>query len=73
VLSRHEALQQLEKLDPRKTHVVAMRYFGGLKVEETAEALGVSTITVTPDFQAARAWLARELSAPDRPDGGPAH
>lgn len=66
VLALHEALKALEKLDPRKSRVVELRYFGGLSIEETAEALGVSTITVTRDFQAARAWLARELGA-----GGP--
>ena len=61
VLALHEALKNLEKLDARKSRVVELRYFGGLSIEETAEALGVSTITVTRDFQAARAWLAREL------------
>jgi DNA-directed RNA polymerase specialized sigma24 family protein len=40
-----------------------MRYFGGLSIEETAEALGVSTITVIRDWKTARAWLARELGA----------
>jgi len=40
-----------------------MRYFGGLSIEETAEALAVSAITVTRDWMAARAWLARELGA----------
>lgn len=61
VLSLHEALKTLAEMDPRKGRVVEMRYFGGLSIEETAEALGVSTITVTRDWQAARAWLAREL------------
>ena len=63
VLSLHEALKELDRIDPRKSRVVELRYFGGLSIEETAEALGVSTITVTRDFQAARAWLARELGA----------
>lgn len=63
VLALHEALEQLNKWDPRKSRVVELRYFGGLSIEETAEALGVSTITVTRDWQAARAWLARELGA----------
>jgi RNA polymerase sigma factor (TIGR02999 family) len=63
VLSLHEALKRLSELDPRKSRVVEMRYFGGLSIEETAETLGVSTITVTRDWQAARAWLARELGA----------
>jgi RNA polymerase sigma factor (TIGR02999 family) len=63
VLSLHEALQRLATLDARKSRVVELRYFGGLSVEETAEALGISPVTVTRDWQAARAWLARELGA----------
>lgn len=62
VLLLHDALKKLAEMDPRKGRVVEMRYFGGLSIEETAEALGVSTITVTRDWQAARAWLARELA-----------
>jgi RNA polymerase sigma-70 factor, ECF subfamily len=61
VIALNEALKELEKLDPRKSRVVELRYFGGMSIEETAEALQVSTITVTRDWQAARAWLAREL------------
>lgn len=63
VLALHDALKQLEALDARKCRVVELRYFGGLSVEETAETLGVSTMTITRDWQAARAWLARELGA----------
>jgi RNA polymerase sigma factor (TIGR02999 family) len=63
VLALHDALKSLAEMDPRKGRVVEMRYFGGLSIEETAEALGVSTITVTRDWVAARAWLARELGA----------
>jgi RNA polymerase sigma-70 factor (ECF subfamily) len=63
LLALHEALSRLYDLDPRKSRVVELRYFGGLNIEETAEALGVSTITVTRDWQAARVWLARELGA----------
>ena len=63
VLMLHDALERFSDLDPRKARVVEMRYFGGLSIEETAEALGVSTITVTRDWQVARAWLARELGA----------
>ena len=44
-----------------------LRYFGGLSIEETAEALGVSTVTVTRDWQTARAWLAREIGAGNLP------
>ena len=63
VLALHEALDRLSLMDGRKAKVVELRYFGGLSTEETAEALGVSVITVARDWQAARAWLARELGA----------
>jgi RNA polymerase sigma factor (TIGR02999 family) len=56
-----EALQELSKLDPRKAQVVELRFFGGLTLEETAEALKVSTDTVGRDWRAAKAWLTREL------------
>ena len=56
-----EALQGLAKLDPRKARVVELRFFGGLSLEETAEALQVSTDTVGRDWRAAKAWLMREL------------
>jgi RNA polymerase sigma factor (TIGR02999 family) len=56
------ALQALSDVDPRKSQVVEMRYFGGLTVEETAEALQVSTGTVMRDWRLAKVWLLRELS-----------
>jgi RNA polymerase sigma factor (TIGR02999 family) len=56
-----EALQELAKLDPRKARVVELRFFGGLSLEETAEALQISTDTVGRDWRAAKAWLKREL------------
>jgi RNA polymerase sigma factor (TIGR02999 family) len=56
-----EALQGLANLDPRKASVVELRFFGGLSLEETAEALQVSTDTVGRDWRAAKAWLMREL------------
>jgi len=61
VLALHEALKALQLIDARKSRVVELRYFGGLSIEETAEALRVSAVTVTRDWQTARAWLAREL------------
>ncbi|MBI4906930.1 MAG: sigma-70 family RNA polymerase sigma factor [Acidobacteria bacterium] len=61
VLAVHQALKSLQAADARKCRVVELRYFGGLSIEETAEALGVSPVTVTRDWQSARAWLAREL------------
>lgn len=57
-----EALEELTKLDPRKAQVVELRFFGGLSLEETAEALDVSTDTVGRDWRAAKAWLSRELN-----------
>jgi RNA polymerase sigma-70 factor (ECF subfamily) len=56
-----EAMSALARIDPRKVEVVEMRFFGGLSVEETAEVLKVSTITVKRDWRAARTWLYREL------------
>ncbi|MGB8889781.1 MAG: sigma-70 family RNA polymerase sigma factor [Candidatus Korobacteraceae bacterium] len=56
------AMNLLAKLDPRKVQVVEMRFFGGLSVEETAEVLKVSAITVMRDWSTAKAWLYRELT-----------
>jgi RNA polymerase sigma-70 factor (ECF subfamily) len=61
-----DALNGLARLDPRKVQVVEMRYFGGLSVEETAEVLNVSTMTVKRDWRAARIWLLRELASGTR-------
>jgi RNA polymerase sigma factor (TIGR02999 family) len=57
-----EALVRLAEIDERKSRVVEMRFFGGLSVEETAEALGVSDKTVMRDWRIAKLWLYRELS-----------
>jgi RNA polymerase sigma-70 factor, ECF subfamily len=62
VVALHEALESLAVIDPRKSEVVELRFFGGLTVEETAEVLGVSTDTVTRDWKLARVWLMRELT-----------
>src|SRR5262249_4568059 len=56
-----DALESLARLDQRRAQVVEMRFFGGLTVEETAQALSVSEQTVIRDWRLARAWLAREL------------
>ena len=63
-----EALDALAKMDERKAKVVEMRFFGGLTVEETAAALGVSPDTVMRDWRLAKAWLMRELKggSPDK-------
>jgi len=57
-----DALNQLAKVDERKSQVVELRFFGGLSVEETAEVLKVSPETVARDWRLAKAWLMRELS-----------
>lgn len=63
IIALHEALADLERTEPRLARVVECRYFAGLSVEETAEALEISTATVKRDWAVARAWLHRELSA----------
>jgi RNA polymerase sigma-70 factor (ECF subfamily) len=62
VLALDEALASLSKIDPRKGRVVELRYFGGLSVEETAEALEISRETAKRDWKMAKAWLLRELT-----------
>jgi RNA polymerase sigma factor (TIGR02999 family) len=63
-----DALEALAVVDARKSQVVEMRYFGGLSVEETAEALHVSPETVMRDWKFAKSWLLRELKGTaDRP------
>jgi RNA polymerase sigma factor (TIGR02999 family) len=57
-----DAMHALEQLDPRKVQVVELRFFGGLSVEETAEVLKVSAVTVMRDWSTAKAWLYRELA-----------
>ena len=63
VLALHDALDRLAALDPDQARLVELRYFGGLNIDETAEALGVSPATVKREWAVARAWLRRELSA----------
>jgi RNA polymerase sigma factor (TIGR02999 family) len=64
-----DAMQTLANIDQRKAQVVELRYFGGLSVEETAEVLNVSAVTVKRDWRTARAWLYREMKVGAR-DGG---
>ena len=63
-----EALKALAKVDPRKSQVVELRFFGGLNVEETAEVLKISSDTVLRDWKMAKNWLRCELSG-ERLDG----
>lgn len=67
VLALDWALEELGSFDPGKARVVELRFFGGLSLEETAEAIGVSPSTVTRQWRLARAWLFRRLTA--QPDG----
>jgi RNA polymerase sigma factor (TIGR02999 family) len=61
LLALDEALVELARLDPRKSRVVELRYFGGLSLEETAKVLEVSTMTVRRDWRAAKAWLYKKV------------
>ena len=61
VLAMHEALERLSALDADQARLVELRYFAGLTIAETAEALGVSPATVKREWAAASAWLRREL------------
>jgi len=61
-----EALAAFAIVDPRRAHVVELRFFGGLSVDETAAALKVSPDTVMRDWKVAKVWLARELAKGDR-------
>jgi RNA polymerase sigma-70 factor (ECF subfamily) len=61
ILVLDDLLEKLAAFDPRKARVVEMRFFGGMEVEEVAEALGVSPNTVIRDWSIARAWLHKEL------------
>jgi RNA polymerase sigma-70 factor, ECF subfamily len=62
ILALDEALERLTSMDPEKARVVELRYFAGLSLEETAQALGVSVPTVSRHWEFARVWLHRELS-----------
>jgi RNA polymerase sigma factor (TIGR02999 family) len=62
MLALDEALGRLAALDPRQGQIVELRYFGGLSLEETAEVMGISAITVRREWGKAKAWLYRELS-----------
>jgi len=62
LLALDEALGTLAKVDPQRSHIVELRFFGGLTIEETAQVMGVSAPTVERGWRAARAWLQTELS-----------
>ena len=62
LVALNEAIERLTQIDARQSRVVELRFFGGLTVDETAEALGMSSKTVKRDWSVARAWLYREVS-----------
>jgi RNA polymerase sigma factor (TIGR02999 family) len=70
ILALDTALQSLASVDARKSRVVEMRFFGGMSVDETAEALHVSADTVKREWRLARLWLTREMAGPARPSTG---
>lgn len=62
VIALDEALKQLALIDPRQSRIVELRFFGGLTVEEAAEVLDVSPVTIKREWSTAKAWLYRELA-----------
>jgi RNA polymerase sigma factor (TIGR02999 family) len=66
VLAVDEALTRLAALDPQQARIVELRYFGGLSIRETSEALGVSEATIKRDWATARAWLHRAIESSPR-------
>lgn len=61
LLALNDALKTLAEVDPKRSQIVELRFFGGLTIEETAEVMGVSAPTVERSWRAARAWLQTEL------------
>jgi RNA polymerase sigma factor (TIGR02999 family) len=61
LIALDDALRELEKLDPRKGQIIELRFFGGMSIEETAEAAGISTATVSREQRMAEAWLQRQM------------
>jgi RNA polymerase sigma factor (TIGR02999 family) len=70
VLALHEALDELAEVDQLRTRMIELRFFAGLTSDETAEALGVSTATVTRGWRLARAWLHHRLTRGSAPPQG---
>ncbi|HKE25457.1 MAG TPA: sigma-70 family RNA polymerase sigma factor [Bryobacteraceae bacterium] len=63
LIALDDALNALAEVDPRKSRIIELRFFGGLSVKETAEVVKISSDTVMRDWKAARAWLLTELSS----------
>jgi RNA polymerase sigma factor (TIGR02999 family) len=70
VLALDEALDALSSFDVQQCRVVELRFFAGLNIRETADALGVSTATVEREWAMAKAWLHQRLSTPQEPSAG---
>ncbi len=66
LLAVDEALNKLATIDPQRAKLVELRFFGGLTIEESAEALGISPATVKRHWAMAKAWLQREITGPPR-------
>ena len=62
VIALDDALNELSRMNPQQSRIVEMRFFAGLSIEETAQAMGISSATVKRDWAVARAWLYRELA-----------
>jgi len=67
VVALDGALEMLARIDPRKSRVVELRYFGGMKIDETAEVLGISLDTAKRDWRMAKAWLMAQLNEKSEP------
>ena len=66
IVALDDALHALARIDPRQSHVVELRFFAGMSLEEISDALEIAPATVQRDWTAARAWLHREMSREDR-------
>lgn len=62
LIALDDALKDLAAIDPRKAQVVELRYFGGLSVDETAEVIGVSSVTIMREWRSAKGWLLKAIS-----------
>jgi RNA polymerase sigma factor (TIGR02999 family) len=62
LIALDDALRELSTFDARKSQIVEMRYFGGLSVEETAQVLSVSPVTINREWRAAKLWLLRSMT-----------
>ena len=67
ILAVNQVLERLTEMDPRQARVVELRYFGGLTVEETAEAMGIAPRTVKLEWAMAKGWMQSQLSPRGRP------